>query len=482
MLPFAAVLLLAACHGAPRTDARPPDLVLVLVNGLRADPPGGRSAAGILLDSLDSEPGLVFDRAYVQSSNAFMGLSSLLTGRYAAAIPICRPVVPPSAAGEQGDGDRPWCAAIPEDRPLLPDVLELWGYRTALYTQGDAELEGMGWGFGERFEIPVDAPSGAGRERVASWWTENAASPRFLVVSLLLPDRDFDGAVGLENRARRRFREEQGTSGDPNASLEGYAIDPAVRDAVFKGYIGAAGRAALSVRELLRAAPAGDRPRWVFLSSLQGLNLAELGGSDANQLLTGGREHLVDRILHVPLAVWPPDGEESGPPKHVPGIVELLDLAPSIYELAGATPPAVQDGHALGLRGREVVTGNSAYAEYGDMLALRKDRYLLAYRCYHHGGSTLEPELTAHLAQDFLLLQGGPGGADDRFQCSFRLDDVETDPLQETPLALADHLEAYRDLAQVLLATRGGPAAPPSLSSLGPAAGEQLKSPRIGYW
>ena len=124
--------VLWSCSGEPQTatdgqDAppdSPPDLILVLTPGLRADvtTPGAEQA---LFEGLSALPWRRFTQAYAQSCSPHTSMGSLLTGLYPSAIPLCG-----SYAGDSlvpNSEESPWCSELPERRYTLPEVVELEG-------------------------------------------------------------------------------------------------------------------------------------------------------------------------------------------------------------------------------------------------------------------------------------------------------------------------------------------------------------------
>lgn len=70
----------------------------------------------------------------------------------------------------------------------------------------------------------------------------------------------------------------------------------------------------------------------------------ELLFDDPERRIAGHGRHRFDPVLRVPLVMRLP-GAEAG--SRVPGMVGLIDLAPTLLELAGVTPPAAMEGHSL---------------------------------------------------------------------------------------------------------------------------------------
>jgi arylsulfatase A-like enzyme len=213
------------------------------------------------------------------------------------------------------------------------------------------------------------------------------------------------------------------------------------------------------VEEVLRQE---ERPALLMLSSAHGLSLGEQSGADNMPTQAVQSEILLERTLHVPLYlagdVQP--GERSE-------VVELLDLLPTALAAAGAEAPAGISGHDL--RG-PLPADRYAYAEYGDMLALRGPQYLLSGRFWRHGGSALDPELSRRL-------EAGPGAP----QSTYHLHDIRADPLQERDLA-GDAPELLARMWAEMRRRRGAEAAPPR-GGLSPEQLEGLRAVQSqGYW
>ena len=136
-----------------------------------------------------------------------------------------------------------------------------------------------------------------------------------------------------------------------------------------------------------------SRPRWTVLSALHGLSVGEDSGCRSpEQLRANSHIVLLDRTLRVPLLVYGPS--PAGQTMTIDDPVELIDIVPTFTALAGAVPPAGLDGSdLLG----EVDPEGVAYAEFGDMLALRHRGTLLTFRSQLHGVTSADPRLTDRL-------------------------------------------------------------------------------------
>jgi arylsulfatase A-like enzyme len=258
----------------------------------------------------------------------------------------------------------------------------------------------------------------------------------------------------------------QGIEGEEDGTWDGFeggVPDPArTRSEALVLYRGEAARLSAHLRALLAALP-GPRPPIVALAGLHGLSIAEGGGTDLDARAFFWSDRLVDRTLHVPLAIAGVPGRRV-----LDQPVELLDLLPTLLARAGAVPPHGLPGQDLLAAGLVEDPLAVAYAERGDMLALRRGDHLLAMRAVVHHMSSLDPFLT-----EILLCPGLTGG--------FRLHDVRADPLQELDLrranpALAEALEA------AMIERRTGPAAPAPRLAEGDRLLRLRLTPAEGYW
>lgn len=438
------MILLLACAApmptvGPNPDGRP-DLVVILVPGLGAD----REAA--MLGPL-GPPTVTFPTAWAQSTATVVSAGSLLTGTYASAIPMC---------GLYDDGTHPtdtteraWCATLPPSRHTLPEVLGLYGYRTALFTAGLHGADAIAAGFGTVQDIDGawphrDTPWPSLREEVGRWWSAQAG-PRLLLLVLpeLLPGcrPSLADAVGIKP-----------------GTLD--AGDGAAAEAALTARAAAVGA---ELRGLLDVLP-DTGPRWVVVSSTHGLSVtADTGLMGGNRVPALTHNFLLERTVHVPLVIYGPTA-----PRRVDQVVELVDVFPTLAALAGATPPAGLPGEDL-LAITEPRADAWAYAEFGEFLALREGPMVLSFRSYQHHPTALDPQITESLL-----------GARD-IEHFFRLHDVVADPLQVHDLAAAQP-ELFAARRAQLVAIRTGVASPPKGSIDARKLWELRMSPSQGYW
>ncbi|MFH1467315.1 MAG: hypothetical protein ABIO70_23230 [Pseudomonadota bacterium] len=462
-LVAALLALQVGCHIAQPEG--PPDIVLVLVDGLRADPPGEVHAEAALLKEARLDHPARFRKAYAQSPSAFLGLHALLTGRYPSAVPICTPSRAPAR-------DTVSCAQVPADRAMLQEMLAAYGYHTAFFeeevssrpdTAIGLSLEpevGPLRGFEVQGKIGAEAWGAGEAPALEAWWRDHADAPRFVLVHGYLSSDTYLAACRLDRPL----------SGRPGEALFPAATrSPEGRAAIEAGYLDAARAAGRLVGALHEALEAGPGGRIFVLGSLFGANLTHTTGVQSVQLWCGTHGHLLERNLHVPLLV---EGAGSSPREDE--VVQLIDLLPTAARAAGAAPPAGAQGRDLFGPAQE---GATAYAEYGDMLALRQGDELLSLRCFRHGGSSLDPVLTEEIIQDQRHLRSTPERAPLQPRCPTTLHDVERDYFQAEDLAQTERailLERYQRLVEI----RSGPGAPAAIQG---ADGTPTQR-RLTYW
>ncbi len=449
-------------------QAHGPDILVILAPGLREDMRDGPRPVQRLLGDSEGVAGLRFRSAYAQSPSPFTSLGSLLTGRYPSAIPLCG-----LADLDGSSGEISWCAGLPDERRTLPEVLGLYGYRTALVGGSFPGVDRLVGGFQQlRWVSPSAEQGGTDPDmlltRAARWWNADSAQPRLLVV--LLPD------LLLENRPD--LTPVPSWAIDPPASLRPLvAKDPhlfrrisgASPELLAPVYEQEAARLGQVIRELrARLEPPSDRALATVLASPCGMDLAEPGGTASVSPTFGPDRLLLDRTVHVPLLILP-DSAVSGPVASVASPVELVDIFPTLAALAGATPPAGLPGQDLLLTSLGQPDLAWAYAEHGDMLALRQGALLFSFRALQHHGSSLDPALTSALL----------ASRRDRHRSS--LHDVVSDPLQLQDL-VPEQPGRAESMRKRLGSLRRGPAAPPDGALTAEQIWELRMTPAQGYW
>ncbi len=428
--------------------------MLLLVPGLRADM-GGSGAEAALFGALGHTPTRRYAAAWAQTPAELISAGSILTGRYPSAIPMCG--LYHDGYHPKSEQDRAWCADIPEDVPSLPEVLALYGYRTALFTAGFHGATALADEF-QRWEelsplLPhSDTPWEELRQEITGWWTEDSARPRLAVVVVpeLMPmcRVSLADAMGLGERWHQRLAEPE------------FDVDPGQ---VYGAYDAAGAAAGRELGALMTALSDSPRPVWTALSSTNGLSLLGTEGRLEDGVPYITNNYVLERTVHVPLALFGPG--EASPTDGA--LVELIDLFPTFAALAGAVPPA-------NLPGRDLLSDAPdprpyAYAEFGEFLALRKGSRLLSFRSFQHHPSSLDPDL------DKLLKLEPPEPN------AFSLYDLSADPLQENDLAPQQPKQAAA-LKAKMIEVRGSVAAVPDDGLNAQRLWELRMAPSQGYW
>lgn len=463
-----ALTALAACGtpvtapaDPPPSAGPPPDLVLVLAAGLRADPRDQPMAEAAFLEAL---PGTRYRDAYAQSPSPFVSLGSILTGRYPSSIPLCG-FFASSTSGASGDPFQAlgstWCARLPADQPTLPSVLGLYGYRSLALVSGLDQAQRVLGGFQEVQQVPFTGP-GTDPEALtaaaARWWGEtttvDSPGPRLLVAVLA------DLLVSHRPDLRERMDLDRLTRDIPEARFRRGKLPG--EDQVVQVYQEEARRVGSLVADLLQALPpSGDRPRQAWVAGLNGQSLLEQRGFYLMSVPPISTSFVVDRGVHVPLVRVDPEERAQ-----VEGPVELLDLLPTFCSLAGAAPPAGIPGQDLRL---PVPPDALAWAEFGDTLMLRSGPFSLLFRAWVHNTTSLDARVTTLLEDPRIL----------RHPRRLALYHVLRDPWQEQDLRLQEP-QVFHALWSRAVQVRRGPAAPPSL------APDQVRdihlTPSQGYW
>lgn len=331
MRRLAAALSLAACAacGAPGAAPtagppdRPPDVILVVVDTLRADRVGWdgyRRETTPQLDRLAAES-VVFTQARAQAPCTSPSVNSLLTSRHPWVF-TGRPF------GHLG---------IPRGMPTVASRLRDAGYRTAAVSAspvvrarpGGINREG---GFGHGFDLFLDGcerRDAACVDRRARDLLRLLPSPRFLYLHYFDPHDPYAAPEGVGFAGPYRGDDPAVAAGDPL---------PAVRR------LHGSGDAGLTEADLGHLSDRyDDEIAWVdraigeLLSSLDlGRTLLVLTSDHGESFLEHGHlQHcrsLYDSELRVPLLVRPPGGTAG---ERVDTPVALLDVAPTLLDWAG---------------------------------------------------------------------------------------------------------------------------------------------------
>ncbi len=285
--------------------AAKPNLLLITLDSTRADRMGFLGAKGAHTPNLDRLAGesIVFEHAYAQAPGSVVSHATILSGAY------------PQSTGMSEMG-----GTLPSSLLYLPDLLKTRGYRTAAFV-GSIDLDpvnGLAQGFDRGFQtydagfrpaIPGDArPPVTGRggdqvvARAIAWLDQNAQQQFFLWVHI------------ADVRA-------------PGAS---YNSAIAVADTDIGKLI-----CALRQRKVYENTA-------VIVVADHGESLGA-HGEDAHGVF------LYDDTIHVPLLMKLPQTQPAARPAatRVAAKVRLVDIAPTMLEIAAIPVPSQMSGQSL---------------------------------------------------------------------------------------------------------------------------------------
>lgn len=281
-------------------------IILISVDALRADRLGAYGASNSRTPAMDTlaTDGVVFERAYSPSPQTLPAHASLLTGRL------------PFRTGVRDTVG----FALPPREETIAEVLRGRGYDTAAIVSSYAlrQETGIDQGFAFFDDELTEDPSmavgplvrdGTEAQQIAEHWLETARTDRaFLFLHLHgahSPHRPLDGDLDLAGR---------------------YDHAVAYSDEAVGGLI-----------QYLKSHQLYDQST-IILTSDHGEGLGDHGEQGHGLLL-------YEEAVRVPLIIKPAAGE--GRVRRVPDLVQLVDLVPTIADLARAPLPDDLDGESL---------------------------------------------------------------------------------------------------------------------------------------
>jgi len=347
-----------------RTEPRPELVVLVSLDGLRADRLELYGHARATAPSLRAlgESGAVFTTVAAQSSQPLVSLKSLLTGKYPATLML-----------EETGADLYDLATVraPEGyltstftavRGELAASFQANGFRTAAFTSGD--WTGSARGFGTGF---ASLEEGAGLAenvtRALAWLDQKPGVPTFLFLqadALVCPfASEAETVLACPEHA------EHAALGPLCSRAEAPALETAELAALADHYDAAVQAADAALGRLLDGlASRGLAERaLIAVTSAHGMRLGERG-----TLGHGGlhpEELLVPLVLRFP-AAW------NLPPRRIDEPAELVDVLPTLQGLCGLVVPRELDGQSLvptllrGVHGRDFLVAQGLFVPGGE--------------------------------------------------------------------------------------------------------------------
>jgi len=459
-LAVAAMVALALSFAACGRS-RPPNVVLVVVDSLRADalgPQGSQPSVSPRIDRLAAE-GLRFERAIAPASWNLPSLSSLVTSTY------------PWVHGQGAPG------SAQADVATLAEAYSRAGYRTGAFAEVTWPLLERGFGVFQNtagsdvFGDPRGNSAARTFTAALDWVRKDQSQPFFLLVHTYEVHSYFLGKPAHHAFAQKEMPGYRGPFRDWGIHDLSRPAGPQVIEALMKAnpddlaYVRALYRGAVAEldAEVGRFADALakdglDERTVVVLTSTNGEGFRP----DLGRVHHGGR--LQDDVLHVPLFLRWPGRLEPGASS---ALVGTLDVAPTVLRLTGLPAEPL-------FAGRPLVAADTSFLSRfrGPRFRARdlSQQPVIAeeatFRILPSGQreAATAPELALYLEWGAIIADG------DKVQ----LYDLKADPGQEKDLAAErpDVAKALRDQLQRLTAGagRGGPNA---------AQLEQLRS--LGY-
>jgi len=440
-------------------------VVLISIDSLRADHVGAygyERDTTPFLDALAAR-GVLFEHAISPCPRSLPAHMSMLTGLY------------PPEHGVVDPGLRPSPAV-----PLLAEHLQAAGYTTAAFTGGGAVSADFGFARGfQRFD---------GRGTVETSDVRRVVDEGIDFVAGLDPDERF--FLMLHTYAAHAPHDPPGEYGA--RFWEGARPPLAVHSADSVRIGGAEGRRVTRQEIAWREAMYDAEIRFVddalahFFTQLEAI-----GVTDVTVIVTAGHgeefgEHgmfghgqLYHETLHVPLLVVHP-GLRGG--HRVTSLVELVDVSPTVLELAGLRPdtPTMSGISLLPLLvGPDDPSGTTAVA-MADPKSLMGDGHLgepgsAAPRTWSHAVYAYEGDRLYHAMRLIPARGGGEAGGRRPLTTLFEL---ASDPAESVDLGAQERRRA-QDLLDRLDLSTVGPVHAPEPCSATAAVGQQLDA--LGY-
>jgi arylsulfatase A-like enzyme len=322
-----ATLVLASCRS--RSDQM--NVLVIDVDTLRNDRVGGSRDGQALTPVLDelAAHGTRFDLTVAQSGWTLPSLASLLTGNL--------------TGGALQDVESKDVAWIPPDVRTVPQILALYGYETAVFYGRTIPLRIPDYHHG--FDFVAPAPAAKDREHpnhaFVDWLADRPREPWFALVHTV----DMHMLADVPRPDLHRFvRQPHEPCVTPEMNYDGL-IDkwsstlgrPAAEELARAHYDSAVAYEDRKIGELLEALGAAREHTVIVFLSDHGEELFEHGHLDH------GAPY--EFVLRVPLIVSDPR-RPSGP-RRVSEMVETIDVAPTILELAGVPVDAAMAGRSL---------------------------------------------------------------------------------------------------------------------------------------
>jgi arylsulfatase A-like enzyme len=296
--------------------ASKPNLVLITLGSTRADRMGFLGAKSALTPNLDrlAAESIVFEHAYAQAPGSVVSHATILSGAY------------PQSTGMSDIG-----GTLSSSLPYLPDLLKTQSYRTAAFV-GSSDLDpwnGLAQGFDRGFQtydVGVRPPSvGTGVSPVQAKRSLAASGGHHSARTSRRPDQVITSAAAwLTHSPQTPFF--LWIQIDPHSAARSYDAGIAAADTAIGKLL-----AALHQQKL-------DATTAVVVAASQGESLGA-HGEETHGIF------LYDETIHIPLLVRLPEAHPAA--KRVAAKVRVVDIAPTLLEIAAIPVPSQMQGQSL---------------------------------------------------------------------------------------------------------------------------------------
>lgn len=360
----------------PVADPRHPNVIIVLLDALRADhleAYGYARETSPFVSALASD-GILFERAFAPANVTRMSVPSFLGS------------VHPATHGIRHRDDQ-----LPPALPLLPEVLRNAGYQTAAWMPNPSlhQRYRFYYGFDAYYDddrIPVRAKdehlppherweTAQAINRSALAWLR--ARDRARPVFLYLHFRDIHGPYAPPPPYDTRFAPPVPATPFPRGIFgkrdHAYLKLPNHRDDVgfyVAQYDGCIRYTSDRLSELFAALRADG-----VLDGALVVLMADHGESFLEHGTLNHGNVLFDEQVHVPLVIRTPDGSPRG--RRVPALVSLVDVPPTVLDYVGLPAAASFQGRSLRplIEGTGAPAADMVFFEASDAVAVRTSRW-----------------------------------------------------------------------------------------------------------
>jgi len=329
-LPLLLAALLLGCHAAPKTiPARQPNILLLIVDCLRADAVSANGYARPTTPNLDqiAKDGTRFTGAISQASWTRPSLPTLLTDLYPSEHGVLDLEEDPSAPA----------AALDDSVTTIAERLKAAGYATAMF--GEQHQLSTRFGLQQGFDVwqPKSGDAANIDKKLLAWQSQVGQRPFFAYLHYLelhwpyCPPKDlrgtFDEGPSTLNLCQdwRKLRDDMRTNAY-RVTPDDLRLMRARYDEELRGVDREIGRL---LDELRRRGVYDDT--LIMVTGDHGEEFGEHGGNFHGQ-------SLYDELLHVPLLMKPPKWWEAPTGQVIGGLTEMRNATATFLDAAHVHP------------------------------------------------------------------------------------------------------------------------------------------------